>query len=66
MPFIGEDDWFETFEDARGGRGVLHAEATGSGLAVVTYPAGGESSVELVLSDADAHKLADLISRKCS
>jgi len=64
MPFVGEDDWFETFEDAGNGDGVLHVEAHGPGLVVSAYRTSGGAATELKLSTADAHKLADLIARK--
>ena len=65
MPIIGEDDWYETFEDARGGPGVLHVETSGTGLAVAAYTVPGGSGIELRLSDSDARKLGDLIARRC-
>jgi hypothetical protein len=65
MPIIDEDDWFETFEDAAGGNGILHVEADGSGLTVVAYDKTGGSRTTLKLHSADCAKLADLIDRKC-
>lgn len=66
MPFIGEDDWFETFEDARGGTGVLHVEDAGTGLEVTAYSSRDGVGVGLQISDADARKLGDLIARRCA
>lgn len=64
MAMVGVDDWFETFEDAARGDGILHVEAPGSGLVVSAYTASGGPRVELMLSSADCRKLADLIMRK--
>ena len=66
MPIIGEDDWYETFEDAAGGRGVLHVETSGTGLAVAAYTVPSGEVVELLLNGADACKLGDLIARRCT
>lgn len=64
MPIVGVDDWFETFEDAAGGNGILHVEADGSGLTVVAYDKTGGSRTTLKLDSADCAKVADLIVRK--
>lgn len=64
MPIVGEDDWYETFEDAGSGDGVLHVEARIFGLVVSAYRTSGGAATELKLNPADAHKLADLIARK--
>lgn len=66
MPIIGEDDWFETFEDDRGGTGVLHVEDGGTGLEVTAYSSRGGAGIGLRLSDTDARKLGDLIARRCA